>query len=63
MGPRGMWIIFPTIMIFGFAAWVFYSVLEDVSGRPFYDDDLFSRCVEGCQPVPAGTISSNANTD
>lgn len=57
MGPRGMWIIVPTILVFGFAAWVFYSVLEDVSDRPFYDDDTFSSCVEGCQRPPPGTVS------
>jgi hypothetical protein len=52
-----MWIIVPTILVFGFAAWVFYSVLEDVSDRPFYDDDTFSSCVEGCQRPPPGTVS------
>lgn len=61
MGIRGMWIIVPTILAFGFAAWVFYSMLEDVSDRPFYGDDVFSRCVEGCLPPPVGTFSPSVN--
>jgi hypothetical protein len=51
-----MWIIIPTILVFAFSAWVFYAMLEDVSERSFYGEDIMSSCTEGCQRPPIGTI-------
>jgi hypothetical protein len=46
----GMWLVLviPAIIAFIFGAWVFYSMVVDVSGRDTGSDSL-NKCVEGCE--------------
>jgi hypothetical protein len=49
----GMWLVLviPAIIAFVFGAWVFYSMVVDVSERDTGSDGLNS-CVEGCEITP-----------
>ncbi|MEM3094286.1 MAG: hypothetical protein QXX64_01480 [Nitrososphaera sp.] len=55
MAGIGMWLllVIPAIVAFAFGAWVFYSMVIDVSERDTGDAAL-SRCVEGCAAPPPG---------
>jgi hypothetical protein len=52
----GVWVVLviPAIIAFIFGAWVFYSMVIDVSGRGTGYDDM-NRCVEGCMTTPQGS--------
>jgi hypothetical protein len=49
----GMWVVLviPALIAFVFGAWVFYSMVVDVSGRDTGYGGL-NNCVEGCQRTP-----------
>lgn len=49
----GMWVVLviPAIIAFVFGAWVFYSIVIDVSERDIQYDRL-NNCVEGCMVIP-----------
>jgi hypothetical protein len=51
----GMWVVLviPAIIAFVFGAWVFYSMVVDVSERDIAYDAL-NRCIEGCIVTPKG---------
>jgi len=51
----GVWVvlIIPAIIAFVFGAWVFYSMVLDVSGREIEHGGLIN-CVEGCMATPPG---------
>lgn len=52
----GLWVVLviPAIIAFIFGAWVFYSMVVDVSERGTGYGGL-GRCIEGCQPTPKDT--------
>jgi hypothetical protein len=49
----GMWVVLviPAIIALVFGAWVFYSMVVDVSERDV-GYDIMNRCVEGCMVTP-----------
>jgi hypothetical protein len=51
----GMWVVLviPAIIAFVFGAWVFYSMVVDVSERGISYDRM-NRCIEGCIVTPKG---------
>lgn len=52
----GMWVVLviPAIIAFVFGAWVFYSMVIDVSERGV-GYDIMNICVEGCVMTPKDT--------
>ncbi|HEY3094411.1 MAG TPA: hypothetical protein VGJ42_01505 [Nitrososphaera sp.] len=51
----GIWVVLviPAIIAFVFGAWVFYSMVVDVSKRDTGFDSL-NNCVEGCEATSPG---------
>lgn len=62
-----MIVVIPSILAFGFGAFVFYSVSAEVSGRnsSLYGNGLATNCISGCQStndMTGGFLSSSEPT-
>ena len=43
-------VVIPSILAFAFAAWVYYNIVIDVSGRPLPGGiRAITKCAEGCE--------------